>query len=297
MESPLDRILHQGVDLHCHGYPELAPDGGARLDDVELARAMGQAGLRGFVLKSHFWPTVGRAYLLAQLVPEVQVIPSITLNRLVGGFAPPVVEAAARQGARVVFLPTWTAAHDQERGGFCREVHRHFPQMVPWMQGHALRVVDQRGTLLPEVREILSVAKELNLVLCTGHIAPSESLAVAEACEAVGFGRLVFSHPNSGSVGASLEEMEAMAQHGAFVEFTALSTISIMRRTEPRQIAEWINRIGPEHCVLSSDAFNVWAPPAPELLRMFVGQLRALGVEEAALRLMVRENPAKLLGL
>lgn len=297
MESALDRILHQGVDLHCHGYPELTLDGGARLDDVELARAMRQAGLQGFVLKSHFWPTVGRAYLLAQLVPEIQVIPSITLNALVGGFAPPVVEAAARQGARVVFFPTWTAAHDQERGGFSGEVLRHFPRMAPWMQGHALRAVDQRGAILPEVREIISVAKALNLVLCTGHIAPLESLAVAEACEALGFRNLVFSHPNSGSVGASLEEMEEMARRGAFVELTALSTISIRRRTESRQIAEWINQIGPERCVLSSDAFNVWAPPAPELLRMFIGQLQAHGVKEAALRAMIRDNPAKLLGL
>ena len=44
-------------------------------------------------------------------------------------------------------------------------------------------------------------------------------------------------------------------------------------------------------------ASAAWDAPSPELLRMFIASLLALGIDDAEIRLMVQENSAKLLGL
>ena len=69
------------------------------------------------------------------------------------------------------------------------------------------------------------------------------------------------------------------------------------QRGDPRNIATAIQVVGPEHCVMASDAGEAWNPPAPEVLRMFIASMLALGVAEDAVHLMTHENPARALGL
>jgi uncharacterized protein DUF6282 len=56
-----DQILQGAIDLHHHGYPEITFDVRTRHEDVEEYRHARDAGMAGIVLKSHMWPTVGRA--------------------------------------------------------------------------------------------------------------------------------------------------------------------------------------------------------------------------------------------
>jgi hypothetical protein len=125
----LDHLLEGAIDLHHHGYPEISFDVRTRLEDVEEFEHSRRAGMAAVVLKSHMWPTVGRAYLLSRAVPGIDIIPSITLNSVVGGFSPIAVESAALQGARVLFMPTWSARNDLERSGFSRLMRRYVPSV------------------------------------------------------------------------------------------------------------------------------------------------------------------------
>ena len=62
--------LDEAIDLHCHPYPDLFP----RLaDDIDIALAARDAGMRALVLKCHHESTVSRAYLVQRVVPGIRV--------------------------------------------------------------------------------------------------------------------------------------------------------------------------------------------------------------------------------
>ncbi len=290
----LDELVVGTIDLHCHVYPELTLEHEARQDDTELIEGAVQARMGGVLLKSHFWPTVSRAYYLKKRFPEIRIFSSITLNRVSGGVDPLVVESAALQGAGAVFFPTWQAANDLERGGFSRLVRERLP-----LAGNDRRpglTIVENGRLTTETGEVLDVAKSFNLLVCTGHVSPKESLTLIEAARQRGL-PVLFSHPSSHVVGASVDEMRQAAEMGAYVEFTALYGLSVRYHLPPRESVKVIQSIGAEHCVLTTDHFNAWVPPMPEMMRLGIGQLAECGVPIADLRRMTVDNPRRLLGL
>lgn len=291
-ENRVDSVLRGAIDFHRHGYPEISNNVHTRLTDVEDMQLCREAGFAGVVLKSHMWPTVGRAYHLKRLVPGIAVIPSITLNHSVGGLNPLAVEAAASQGARVVFFPTWSARHDIERGGMSAFIGKTFPRFKDRL-GPPISLLEG-GKLRSETKEILSVATDNGMVICTGHISPEESLAIAES-GLVGDNGLIFSHPDSRSVGASGDHITAMAEAGAVIELCALGTLPPYQRVSIQTLRSIVDSVGSNRCILTTDYFFPWSPPSAETMRMFVGVLLQEGVSEADLRCMLRSTPARLL--
>ncbi len=91
-----------------------------------------------------------------------------------------------------------------------------------------------------------------------------------------------------------MEETREMIKRGAYAELCA---INVFLGSELDMMLEFIAELGAEHFVLSTDSWMEWVPPGPEYLRMFIGRLLVSGIEEESIRTMVRDNPAKLLGL
>ena len=99
----MNNILQDAYDMHVHAGPDVIP---RRMDDLELAAAYSAAGMKGFVIKSHYWDTAGRAFLVRKLYPDLDAVGTLVLNHSVGGLNPAAVEMAARYGVRMVFMPT-----------------------------------------------------------------------------------------------------------------------------------------------------------------------------------------------
>src|SRR5690606_14798030 len=104
--------------------------------------------------------------------------PSITLNPVVGGFSPMAVEAAARQGAKVLYMPTWGATADIRRGSMSRYLHGFLETSKALTPERGLTVVDGDGRIHPEVSECLAIAAEFDMMVGTGHISPQETLTL-----------------------------------------------------------------------------------------------------------------------
>lgn len=287
-----DELMAGAIDLHAHGYPEVSLEFRGRMSDTQWAQAAQTMNLGGFVMKSHIWPTMERAYSLRAQFPALQVYGSITLNPNVGGLNPWSVESAIRLGAKVLWLPTWSARFDIEhhRGKYFRNQLPFYEQITP---ENGMFLSDDSGSLKNEVKEIIGLAQTADLIVGTGHISPRESLAVAGYCRSVKFKKLVFTHPLS--LGASIAEIEQMAAMGSYIEITCLHVLLQVVRIP--QVLEVIQKVGPERCLLTTDAFFSWTPPAPEMLRLLVGILHHFGVEPQALRQMIYTNPRELLGL
>lgn len=293
-----DQLLRGAIDLHQHGYPEISFACRTRTSDLDNLIASRSAGFAGIVLKSHFWPTVGRAYHLKHQVPGIEVFPSITLNPVVGGFDALAVEAAAVQGARVIWFPTWGAANDRERGGISGSFIPMFLKRAANLRSEpGLRVIDERGRVKSEVLECLAVANEYKMLICTGHISPRESIALAGAAKDIGIESFVFTHPDSGSVGASADEVKEMMKLGATYEVCALGLMPYYQRVRIQEVVDVIQAFGAENVVLSSDYFHEWFPLSGEAIRIMVGTLLDCGVAPSEISKMVCENPRRLLGL
>ena len=103
------KSLAGAIDVHVHSYPDDRPRSIHAIDVAKLARTR---GMRAIVLKNHYESTAGTAYLVRQLIPDIEVFGGIALNRTVGGINPAAVEHMTRVSGgwgRVVWMPTFDA--------------------------------------------------------------------------------------------------------------------------------------------------------------------------------------------
>lgn len=295
--SAADALLHGAIDLHHHGYPEFSLDHPTRLDDASELRNAEAAGMAAIVFKSHFFPTTASVWHLNRQVEGIEAIASITLNPSAGGFSPLSVEVAARQGARVLYMPTWASANDVRRGGVSRYLGRHLRQLDGRQADHAMIVTDDGGQLRPDVAECLAVAAEFGMLVASGHISAAESLAVTSEALRLGAPGVMIQHPDNASVGVTRGEMRELAAAGATLEFCAMGFLPAVQRLTIPACIEIIEEVGIDRVVLSTDCFFDWMPPCAELLRMTLGSLMFHGLPKDDARRLVVDTPRRLLGM
>src|ERR1700685_2288214 len=103
------KCLQGAYDMQVHVAPDVIE---RRVDDLDLAKEFLARGLKGFVLKSHYFPTYERAKVVTKAVPGIAAYGAITLNHSVGGLNPVAVEIAGRSGNKIVWMPTVDAANE-----------------------------------------------------------------------------------------------------------------------------------------------------------------------------------------
>src|ERR1700690_1200558 len=103
------QAIQGGYDLQVHVAPDVIE---RRIDDLDLAKEFLAHGLKGFVLKSHYFPTAERASVVTKTVPGISAFGAITLNPSVGVLNPVAVELAGRSGCKIVWMPTVDAAKE-----------------------------------------------------------------------------------------------------------------------------------------------------------------------------------------
>ena len=247
--------------------------------------------MRAIVLKSRDYNTVPLALLVSELIPEVRTLGSLTLDNEVGGINPSAVLAAARMGARVIWMPTLSAVNSKAR----TEKTMGFK-----LAGSGLSILDSSRKLLPEAKEIIEIVKEYDIVLASGHLAPREIFAIVEESQRIGFAKVVITHALQEQLmdtALSAGEIKQLADGGAFIEHSFWAWMPTLFRTDPKQITESVKMTGAERCIMTSDFGQYYHPPAPEGLRLFIATMLKNDLDENEIELMVKTNPAKLLGL
>lgn len=287
-------LVRGGYDLHVHSGPDVLP---RQANDIEVARRFAVRGLAGFAIKSHYVPTAPRARLVRWLVPEVDVLGSICLNTSVGGLNPLAVELAAREGARIVWMPTVDAENER------RHVGTSAANRPPWaalqeelqavgVAGAPLRALDGNGRVLPEVVDVLRVVARHDMVLATGHLSRDEIFAVVEAAKRAGVRTIVVTHPDFPTQRLSLEDQQALARDGVLLErcFTTAHTGKVAWEA----LADVIRTVGAHHSLLSSDLGQSHNPPVEEGLALMADRLLALGLSEEEVRTMAVRNTVRV---
>ena len=294
---PSDRargLVRGAYDVHVHIDPDLI---GRRITDLELARRFAELGLAGFVLKSHYVPTAERAAVVSAAVPGTHVLGSIALNAGVGGLNALAVEMAAREGARIVWLPTVDAeneAHESaglppEKQPLWRRLQNEFVELG--IAGDSVPVATD-GVVEPALVDVFAVVARHDLVLATGHLGAEEIELVVDAALDAGVGTIVVTHPDYPTQDVSLESQRSLAERGALLErcFAPIYTDKVSWE----QTFDAIRATGAEHNVLSTDLGQPKNPPVEDGLALMADRLLDAGFSEDDVRTMAVANTQRL---
>jgi hypothetical protein len=291
-------ILQGAFDTHIHSAPDVLP---RKSDDIELVQRLMAAGMSGFVLKSHYICTVDRATLLRKLYPGIRVFGGIVLNNSVGGLNPTAIDIAGRLGNKVVWLPTVDSHNEFENiSGQLDE-----SKLPYWMSiardlrekgiaGNWIKVTDDQGRATDLTRQCLEVIALYDMVLATGHIAPSEMLPVVKAAREAGVRRIIITHPEFPTTFLPLSLQQELVRHD--VLFERCFTTPYTNKVTWEQVEANIRGVGASTTILATDLGQTFNPHVDEGLGMYVGKMLDAGFTEREVEGMVRRNPDQVLG-
>jgi hypothetical protein len=278
-QSP--QLLRGTIDIHVHSDPDNVP---RSVDGLEAAALARSKGMRGIVLKNHYDPTAGLAFLARKHTPGLEVFGGIDLNLTVGGMNPAAVAHMAQIAGgwgRIVWMSTFDAENQV----------RFSKESRPFVS------VSRDGALLPETKAVISVIAKHRLVLATGHVSSQEALLLLREGRQQGLEHMVVTHAMNPPVLMDVEQMQAAARTGAFIEFVGGSLTAADAAGRMDRFADAIRKVGPQFCVLSSDLGQKGNALPADGYAAFLLALRARGFSSADLDRMSKQHPAQLLGL
>jgi hypothetical protein len=299
--EPSDRartLVEGAYDLHVHVGPDVPT---RRIDDRTLAGGGGARGLAGFALKSHYTSTAERAQIVSGLVPGVQAMGTLTLNQAVGGMNALAVEIAAREGARIVWMPTVdspaeTAGRTEPKPG------DRVPQWAKLQ--HELRglglgvdpvhVTDGDGQLLPETRDVLRAIARHGLILATAHLSRDDTFAVVDGAIEEGVAHIVVTHPEFPCQDISVADQVALAGRGCLIE--RCFTTPHSGKTTWEHVFDGVRAVGAERTLFSSDLGNPDYPAVEDGLALWADRLLGSGFGEDEVREMIVGQSRRLAG-
>jgi hypothetical protein len=298
--SDLARELLRGAyDPHVHIAPDFAP---RRITDLELARRCLELGLAGFGLKSHYTATAERAAVVTAAVPGVRALGTITLNHAVGGLNATAVEVAARQGARIVWLPTVSSENEfgevedaDPNGNVPVWVRFELELRAAGVRPRPVPVLDADGSPRAELLEVLAVVARHDLVLATGHLSRDEIRTVVDAAVSAGVKTIVVTHPEFPSQRISPREQQALAERGALME-RAFTTPYTGKCTWD-DIFTATRAVGAQNTVWGSDLGQRFNPPVEDGLAIMADRFLEAGFSKEEVRIMAVDNTRRVAGV
>lgn len=291
-------FLNGVVDIHIHAGPSVAS---RKVDAYEMLRQAEEAGYAGFLVKDHYVPsTHGCLMVERHFSAGCRVFSSIAMNNSNGGFNINALDCAYNMGAKIAYMPTVSSKMhiDSHKGKSFHGSGGMSAEETP------IYYLDGDGKVIPQVKEMLDyMAAHPDFVLATGHGTRAEIDALIEEAFSRGVKHILVNHPHF-SINASEEEVVRWAKAGANIEITAMEHGMVLEdRDDLFNSIDLVRRVmdsgvSPERIVISSDFGQAISPYPVEGLYKYLNLLYdVVGIDEATLAVMVKDNPARLMGM
>jgi hypothetical protein len=211
------------------------------------------------------------------------------------------VEIAAREGARIVWMPTFdspaeTAGRTEPKPGDKVPMWAKLVHEVREL-GFAtdpVAVTGAGGELLPETRLVLETVARHQLVLATAHLGRDDTFAVVDGAFAAGVKDVVITHPEFTCQDFSIEDQAALAAKGCWIERCLTTPHS--GKTTYEHLFDGVRAVGIERNFFSSDCGNPDYPPVEDGLALWADRLLEAGFAEDEIHTMVVGNSRRLAG-
>ena len=297
-----DKLL---LDMHVHVGPEY-------LQRRYSAQALMDEGRRegfGAVMKNHFQPTTAWVSQAVRPDDKVRFAGAIVLNAAVGGVDDQGIRSAMsgwkrdvrapdpERGGAVVWMPTLSSeAHLNLYGR--REmpeawgVKGQYSRLVPIGCGYRLDEKDAR--LMAALDRMLAALAENDLVLATGHLNATETVALIGRAHAAGIRRIVMTHPLFQATNQEVDVLVRMwRDYGAYSELAFVNIA--MDHLSYEQYVRVIEAVGPEGVVLTTDLGQAMNMTVADGWREYMVELEKRGVKEDDITRMSVLNPHRIL--
>jgi hypothetical protein len=293
-DAEISALLVGAVDLHCHSGPAAMP---RILDHHEALLDCADAKFSALVYKDHFYLGVAHAMILEKLFPEtgVKLFSGIALNNASGGINPHAVDHAINIGAKIVWLPTLSAANHIEK--MATEA-KNFPKTARKMLAPVpLSALDANGKLSDATRQVLDLIAAGDIILAGGHLPASELHLVFAEAKSRGVRKMMVNHPTY-VVGCTDEDIRQMVRLGVYMEHSICMFVEgKAHKYGSDKLAHLIEVAGVDHTVLCSDLGLTGSPRPVDGYRAIVRQLLDLQFSAADIRTMISRNAAGLLNM
>jgi hypothetical protein len=289
-----NELLKDAIDCHIHAYPDFVH---RSQDFLQIAMDASKAGMRALAFKDHWNISCNAAYLAQRhvdyLVEKGELAHRVEIYGGAGtclGMNPDAVRIALQYpNMKMIWFPTFTSY------GFWRGAGRRAdgkPERTD------VRLVSDSGEVLPEVVEIMKMAVEKKVGIGFGHTDFKELLPLAKMAKKLGV-RATLDHPLLELNKLLLEEMKELADLGVYVGTYCQPMIPSLYQPvcDPMETIKTIREIGPARCIIGSDFGQVLHMDTIDGMRVFIRALLAFGIKDHEVRVMLRDNPAKLMWL
>lgn len=286
-------LLKDAFELHCHPSPSIFP---RRQNDWEFADDLIAAGMSGGIIKSHEASTVDRATLVRAKYPELHIYGGLVCNYFTGGLSSSAVDVAIRSGAKIIWMPTFSSKAHQEH--FAQKSGRLFSSDKPLRHPEqGIEIWDEDKNIRIEVREILELIADADVILATGHLSVEEVAVLVDAAFEQKVEKVLIQHPDMSIAKIPVELQQKFVRKGAFLEKCYMACSQDFNDLTVAEMAHNIRVFGAESCVLVTDYGQIHNPPPIAGLSKFVGSLQKVGIGDKEIEQMIIVNPRKLLNL
>lgn len=285
------RLLEAAYDIHVHASPDVVP---RAMDVIQLAKAAHEQKMAGLLIKDHTTATTGRVYVLNHLLKGTcRFFSSLALNAPVGFVNSSAVESALRSGTDLIYFPTYGAENHIKKWGLGKPPTA-FPVSSDDKRGFSL--FDETGKIKHEIIAILKLIAKHDAVLGTGHLSPVESLELIKQAKNAGVKRMVVTHASESVVDMEPDQQKEASHIGAMIEHCFFAvTDSCPNKIQLEAIRDQIRHVGISSCILSTDFGQVENRSPIQAFSYYLGKMRALGFSEDELRVMIHDNPKRLI--
>jgi len=152
--------------------------------------------------------------------------------------------------------------------------------------------------ILPQVVEIMKMAAEKKVGIGFGHTDFQELLPLAKKARELGV-RATLDHPLLELNKLLIDEMKELAELGVYVGTYCQPMIPSLYQpvADPMETIRTIKEIGPERCIIGSDFGQVLHMDTIDGMRVFIRALLGFGITPQQIKVMLKDNPAKLMWL
>lgn len=284
-----DNLLKGVCDIHLHCRPDSRE---RSVDEYNFTKESMTAGYRAVMFKSNDFSCHDRAYLIRQALPGAECFGSFCMNRVHGDKVNPFAARKAVETSgglcRCIWMPTLDAAFQYQYEG-------RKEQGIP--------VLDDKGQVLPEVIKVMEICGEADIIFATGHASPEESITLVRKAHEIGVRRIVVTHANSFIWTMTHDQIKQCIDLGAYIEYCYLPCLwgegTKMPQYKRQSIEEFASfvRIDPSRSFISTDLGQAVMPHPIEGMRDCILKLQAESISQNDIDLLVRRNPAWLIGL
>lgn len=295
--------MNGSFDLHLHAGPEVIP---RKYDAIQAGEALRQEKMGGAVLKSHYFSTVPFVKMAHERGYD-NVWGSVTLNHYLGGLNPFALRASlgmhhnGQQLLKMVWMPTVHAAAHLAIRKADGEMYDVPPEWTdglitgtPVEQVPPICLTD--GAVQENLKEILRIIADNDLILATGHISKEEVFHLVPLARSLGVGKIILTHPAYETTELTVKDILSLAALGGVYAEQSYALMPIDDLT-PVDVAEYIRGVGAEYTVMSTDLGQRSRMSSGEGMALFASLMEAEGISTDAIRTMMVDNPRKLLGL